>query len=162
MLAHRPDADDASAQIDLIGVPWMIISQEPSAVPNGGYSREDLQCSAPIDVRPQALSSSGQVLVAGEAGVGKSALAERLERDLPDARWCWGVRWPVHPPPGGSDARRGLRQSRQETADVSRDRDNLLDQRETARAYTASAVAETPESPNGLDVPDAPAETTAT
>jgi hypothetical protein len=61
----------------------------------------------------------------------------------------------------GSDARRGLRQSRQETADVSRDRDNLLDQRETARAYTASAVAETPESPNGQVVPDAPAETTA-
>jgi hypothetical protein len=22
MLAHRPDPDDASAQIDLIGVPW--------------------------------------------------------------------------------------------------------------------------------------------
>ena len=95
----------------------------------------------------------------------------------------------------GSDARRGLRQSRQETADVSRDRDDLLDQRETARAYTASAadhnaprgdsspgpdngrgngphlfgrrtapaqaVAETPESPNGQVVPDAPAETTA-
>jgi uncharacterized membrane protein len=40
----------------------------------------------------------------------------------------------------GSDARRGLRQSRQETADVSRDRDDLLDQRETARAYTASAA----------------------
>ena len=38
----------------------------------------------------------------------------------------------------GSDARRGLRQSRRETADVSRDRDDLLDQRETARAYTAS------------------------
>jgi hypothetical protein len=95
----------------------------------------------------------------------------------------------------GSDARRGLRQSRQETADVSRDRDDLLDQRETARAYTASApnnsaprgdsspgpddsrgsglhlfgrrpapahaVAETPESPNGQVVPDAPTETTA-
>ena len=95
----------------------------------------------------------------------------------------------------GSDARRGLRQSRQETADVSRDRDDLLDQRETARAYTASAAdhsaprsdsspgpddggesgrhlfgrrtapaqadAETPESPNGQVVPDAPAETTA-
>jgi hypothetical protein len=37
----------------------------------------------------------------------------------------------------GSDARRHLRQSRQETADVSRDRDDLLDQRETARAYSA-------------------------
>ena len=39
----------------------------------------------------------------------------------------------------GSDARRGLRQSRRETAAVSRDRDDLIDQRETARAYTASA-----------------------
>jgi len=39
----------------------------------------------------------------------------------------------------GSEARRGLRQSRQEAAAVSRDRDNLIDQRETARAYTASA-----------------------
>jgi hypothetical protein len=37
----------------------------------------------------------------------------------------------------GSDARRGLRQSRQETAAVSRDRDDLLDQRETARANAA-------------------------
>ena len=40
----------------------------------------------------------------------------------------------------GSDARRSLRQSRQETAAVSRDRDELLDQRETARAYTASTL----------------------
>ena len=39
----------------------------------------------------------------------------------------------------GSAARRGLRQSREETAAVSRDRDDLLAQRETARAYTASA-----------------------
>ena len=38
----------------------------------------------------------------------------------------------------GSDARRGLRQSRRETAAVSQDRDDLIDQRETARAYTAS------------------------
>ena len=37
----------------------------------------------------------------------------------------------------GSAARRGLRQSRQETAAVSRDRDDLAGQRETARAYTA-------------------------
>jgi hypothetical protein len=38
----------------------------------------------------------------------------------------------------GSDARRGLRQSRRETAAVSQDRDDLIDQRDTARAYTAS------------------------
>ena len=37
----------------------------------------------------------------------------------------------------GSAARRGLRQSRQETAAVSRNRDDLAGQRETARAYTA-------------------------
>src|SRR6202042_2869962 len=42
----------------------------------------------------------------------------------------------------GSDARRGLRQSRQETAAVSRDRDDLIDQRETTRAYTASSLGD--------------------
>jgi DNA-binding CsgD family transcriptional regulator/tetratricopeptide (TPR) repeat protein len=31
------------------------------------------------------------VLIGGEAGVGKSALVERLQRDLPDARWSWGT-----------------------------------------------------------------------
>jgi hypothetical protein len=38
----------------------------------------------------------------------------------------------------GSAARRGLRQSRQETAAASQDRDNLIDQREATRVYTAS------------------------
>jgi hypothetical protein len=54
----------------------------------------------------------------------------------------------------GSAARRGLRQSRQETAAVSRDRDDLLDQRETARAHTESASGNaTPrsDSPSGPD-----------
>jgi hypothetical protein len=39
----------------------------------------------------------------------------------------------------GGVARRRLRQSRQETAAVIRDRDDLIDQRETARAHAASA-----------------------
>jgi hypothetical protein len=40
----------------------------------------------------------------------------------------------------GRDARHGLTRSRRETAAVSRDRDDLLDQRETARANTASTL----------------------
>ena len=38
----------------------------------------------------------------------------------------------------GRAARQSLRQSRRETAAVSQDRDNLIGQRDTARAYTAS------------------------
>src|SRR5581483_1301503 len=44
----------------------------------------------------------------------------------------------------GREARRGLTQSRRETAAVSQDRDDLLGQRETARAYTASALGSGP------------------
>jgi DNA-binding CsgD family transcriptional regulator/tetratricopeptide (TPR) repeat protein len=31
------------------------------------------------------------VFIAGEAGVGKSALVERVQRGLPEATWCWGA-----------------------------------------------------------------------
>ena len=41
----------------------------------------------------------------------------------------------------GRDARRGLAQSRRETAAVSADRDDLISQRDTARAYTAYAAS---------------------
>ncbi len=40
----------------------------------------------------------------------------------------------------GREARQGLRQSRRETATVSQDRDDLLDQRDAARADTAPAT----------------------
>jgi hypothetical protein len=44
----------------------------------------------------------------------------------------------------GREARRGLKESRRETAAASQDRDDLLDQRETARAYTASTLGNGP------------------
>ncbi len=40
----------------------------------------------------------------------------------------------------GSAARRGLKQSRRETAAASQARDDLIDERDAARAYTASAL----------------------
>jgi hypothetical protein len=42
----------------------------------------------------------------------------------------------------GRDARRGLKQSRRETAAASQARDDLIDQRDTARAYTASSLGD--------------------
>jgi hypothetical protein len=44
----------------------------------------------------------------------------------------------------GREARRGLRQSRREAAAASQDRDDLIGQRETARAYTASTLGSGP------------------
>ena len=44
----------------------------------------------------------------------------------------------------GREARRGLTRSRRETAAVSQDRDDLIDQRDAARAYTASTLGSGP------------------
>ncbi len=51
----------------------------------------------------------------------------------------------------GRDARRGLAQSRRETAAVSQDRDDLRGQRDTARAYTASTLGDDGTARNGSD-----------
>ena len=40
----------------------------------------------------------------------------------------------------GREARRGLKQSRRETATAAQARDDLIDQRDTARAYTANSL----------------------
>ena len=55
----------------------------------------------------------------------------------------------------GSAARRGLRQSRQQTATVNQDRDDLIAQRDAARAHTASLPDGTPaaEVPAGATTP---------
>jgi hypothetical protein len=51
----------------------------------------------------------------------------------------------------GRDARRGLAQSRRETAAVSQDRDGVLGQRDTASARTASTPGEDGTARNGSD-----------
>jgi DNA-binding CsgD family transcriptional regulator/tetratricopeptide (TPR) repeat protein len=51
----------------------------------------DSALAALAEYGQQARSGSGRlVLVAGEAGAGKSALLEEFERRLPDAGWAWG------------------------------------------------------------------------
>src|SRR5215472_16182163 len=56
-----------------------LLEREPSLASLAGYARE-------------ARHGEGRlVLVAGEAGVGKSALVEQLQHGLPDARWSWGA-----------------------------------------------------------------------
>jgi DNA-binding CsgD family transcriptional regulator/tetratricopeptide (TPR) repeat protein len=56
-----------------------LLEREPSLALLAGYADE-------------ARHGEGRlVLVAGEAGVGKSALVEQLQRDVPDARWSWGA-----------------------------------------------------------------------
>jgi hypothetical protein len=52
----------------------------------------------------------------------------------------------------GREARRGLKQSRRETAAASQARDDLIDQRDTARAYTASSLGNG--TPGGGHQPD--------
>ncbi|MGO9222029.1 MAG: ATP-binding protein [Streptosporangiaceae bacterium] len=52
----------------------------------------EAQLAALASYAGEARKAQGRlVLVAGEAGVGKSALVEQLQRDLPGASWYWGA-----------------------------------------------------------------------
>ncbi len=52
----------------------------------------EAQLAALASYAGEARKAQGRlVLVAGEAGVGKSALVEQLQRDLPEAAWFWGA-----------------------------------------------------------------------
>ncbi len=56
-----------------------LLEREPSLAVLAGYAAE-------------ARHGDGRLVVlGGEAGVGKTALLERFQRDLPDARWSWGA-----------------------------------------------------------------------
>ena len=66
-----------AAVMDTEGVP--LLEREAQLASLGEYAGE-------------ASDGDGRmVLVAGEAGVGKSALVEQVQRDLPAARWFWGA-----------------------------------------------------------------------
>src|SRR5262249_58475089 len=52
----------------------------------------DAQLGGLAEYAGEARRGDGRlVLIAGEAGVGKSALVEQLERGLPEAIWYWGA-----------------------------------------------------------------------
>jgi DNA-binding CsgD family transcriptional regulator/tetratricopeptide (TPR) repeat protein len=50
------------------------------------------QLASLAEYAEEARQADGRmVLIAGEAGIGKSALVEQLERSLPEATWYWGA-----------------------------------------------------------------------
>jgi DNA-binding CsgD family transcriptional regulator/tetratricopeptide (TPR) repeat protein len=57
----------------------------------GLLERESPLASLAEYVQEARLGEGRLVLVSGEAGVGKSALVEKLAGDMPDARWSWGA-----------------------------------------------------------------------
>ena len=74
----RQDLATAATPADRDADPPLLEREEPLA--------------ALVHLAEQARAGAGRVaLVAGEAGVGKSALVERLRRMVPDARWLWSA-----------------------------------------------------------------------
>lgn len=57
----------------------VLLERESHLAALGDYARDAVQGGGRL------------ILVSGEAGIGKSALVERLAADLPDATWSWGA-----------------------------------------------------------------------
>jgi energy-coupling factor transporter ATP-binding protein EcfA2 len=56
------------------------------------FLEREAQLAALGEYTAEARRGNGRlVLIAGEAGVGKSALVEHVQRGLPEATWCWGA-----------------------------------------------------------------------
>jgi DNA-binding CsgD family transcriptional regulator len=56
-----------------------LLEREPALASLAGYAAE-------------ARRGDGRlILIGGEAGIGKTALVERFQRELPEARWSWGA-----------------------------------------------------------------------
>ena len=52
----------------------------------------EAQLASLAEYAAEARQGDGRlVLIAGEAGVGKSALVEQVQQGLPDATWYWGA-----------------------------------------------------------------------
>ena len=65
---------------------------QASAAPALDPLEREMSLASLNEYAGQARGGEGRlVLIGGEAGVGKSALVERLQRDLPQARWSWGM-----------------------------------------------------------------------
>jgi DNA-binding CsgD family transcriptional regulator/tetratricopeptide (TPR) repeat protein len=73
-------------------VSWLVALQASGMDTEDVLLEREAQLAALASYAGEARKAQGRlVLVAGEAGVGKSALAEELQRDLPEAAWFWGA-----------------------------------------------------------------------
>jgi DNA-binding SARP family transcriptional activator len=80
----------AAVAVRTVPVPAVPVAVVPAA--EGPLLEREPALAALMSLADQARHGEGRVaLIAGEAGVGKSALVERLRRELPGARWLWSA-----------------------------------------------------------------------
>jgi DNA-binding SARP family transcriptional activator/tetratricopeptide (TPR) repeat protein len=105
ILRQEQALDISSAAVPLSSASRPEAERSPAAVPepepteagvSGGEPMPLLERAKPLAtlkmLAAEARRGTGRlVLVGGEAGAGKSALLERFQRDVPDARWSWGA-----------------------------------------------------------------------